>query len=582
MRRRRSPEVHGLRRLVKVARGLGSADLLVRNAKVLNLFNGRVEDKSVAICGETIAGVGDYSDGARTLDAGGAFLLPGLADAHVHLESSLIAPTEFARAVVPFGTTAVFADPHEIANVLGAKGVQALLRATESLPLDVFFTVPSCVPATPLETAGATVGYQQVAALLDEPRVVGLGEMMNFPGVLEGDANALGKIAAARARSKSIDGHAPLLSGRDLQAYLATGVSSDHESISTDEAREKLAAGMRPIIREGSAAKNLADLLPVVLENPNTAARRCAFGSDDVHPHDLRQGHMTRILRQAVALGLDPVTAVQMASLNAFEHFGIPRRGAVAPGYQADLLLVRDLRDFQPLSVIKSGVVVAQHGELTCDLPAADFSALRGTMHLSPLTSAAFKIRAGREKARLIEAVPGQILTRKGIATPPQRQDCWLADPCQDLLKAAVIERHTRSGRLGLGFVRGFGLRRGALASTVSHDSHNLVVVGTSDQEMALAANTVIASDGGQIVVAGEQVLAYLPLPLAGLISDLPLAEVTKRVSQLEEAARALGCSLPSPLMTLSFLALPVIPELRLTDHGLIDVALFKVVPLEA
>ncbi len=575
-------EVSALQRLVKVARGLAPADLLIRNAQVVNVFTLGIEEKAVAVCGATIAGVGDYRERAEEVDAGGAYLLPGFADAHLHLESSIVSPAEFARAVVPFGTTAVFADPHEVANVLGARGIRELLRATEALPLEVFFLAPSCVPATALETAGAALATEEIAALLREARVVGLGEMMNLPGVLAGEAEALEKIAAAIGEGKVVDGHAPLLSGRDLQAYAATGVSSDHETIGAKEAREKLAAGMRLIIREGSAAKNLADLAPVVIEGGPALARRCTFGSDDVHPHDLREGHLNRVLRKAVVLGLHPLQAVQMCTLNAFEHFGLARRGAVAPGYQADLVLVRDLRDFEPVLVVKAGKKVASGGGLSVDVPAIGLEGLRGTVRRSPVTSAIFRIRAEGARARVIEVVPDQIVTRAGVAAPPVGEGLWLADPSQDLLKVAVIERHSGSGGLGLGFVRGFGLRRGAMASTVAHDSHNLVVVGASDEEMVLAANTVIGSDGGQAVVAGSQVLAHLPLPLAGLMSELPIAEVSERVSQLERAVRSLGCTLPSPMMTMSFLALPVIPELRLTDRGLVDVREFRLVPLRA
>jgi adenine deaminase len=488
----------------------------------------------------------------------------------------MLTPYQFARAAVPRGTTAVVCDPHEIANVLGLDGVRYMLAASQGLPLTVFAMASSCVPATHLETAGASLSAEELATLLDHPRVLGLAEMMNYPGLLFGAPEVLAKIEAARDRDLPIDGHAPGLSGRDLQAYVATGVRSDHECTRPEEAREKLRAGMYLMIREGTTERNLTELLPVV--TPQNA-RRCLLVSDDRHPDDLMdRGHLDHSIRLAVAQGLNPVTAVQMVTLNAAERFRLWDRGAVAPGYRADLAVLDGLETLNVEEVYSGGRLVARGGQM---LPAAPPEAAAAPPSVQvDWESLNLEIPAQGARARVIGVVPGQIVTQ-ALTLPVKRQNgLAAADPERDLLKMAVIERHAATGNVGLGFVQGMGLKRGALASTVAHDSHNLIVVGTNDADMLAAARAVAEMGGGLAAVAGGNVAAQLPLPVAGLMSKEPLETVRARMEALLAAARDLGSGLPNPFMTLSFLALPVIPALKLTDKGLVDVNRFDFVPL--
>ncbi|MEI6310353.1 MAG: adenine deaminase, partial [bacterium] len=528
-------------------------DVLIRDGRVASLRGG---------------------EAAAVEDMEGLILCPGFIEPHFHLESSMLTPPEFARVVMPRGTTTVVADPHEIANVLGAKGIRAMLAMTEGLPLQVFFMIPSCVPATEMETSGARLEAADFPSLLDYPRVIGLAEVMNFPGVIHRDPSLLAKLAAVGSRP--IDGHAPGLSGRDLEAYAAAGISSEHECTTLAEAQEKLRLGIHIFLREGSAARNLADLLPLVTAS---TAPFTSFCSDDRNPLDLRdEGHIDLALRKAVHLGLDPITAVRMATLYPARHYRLEGLGAVAPGYRADLVALPDLRDFRAERVYSFGMKVAEGGKalfFVPPLPPSLLSSLKGTFHLDPQRiNLRFPAPTGGDTAqvRVIGLAPGQILTRELAEEVPIRDGFACADPGRDLLKLAVIERHHNSGRVGLGFVRGFGLRRGALATSVAHDSHNLLVVGSDDREMLAAARAVTAMGGGQVVVEGERILAALPLPLAGLMSDMPLEEVCERVQALAQAARSLGCVLEEPMMALSFLALPVVPQLRLTDLGLVEV----------
>jgi adenine deaminase len=560
--------------LIAVARGEEPADLWLKNAQVVNVLSAEIHPADVAICGGRVVGFGQYEAG-QTIDLEGRYLCPGFIDGHVHLESSMVQPSEFARAVVPHGTTAVVADPHEIANVLGLDGVRYILEASEGLPLTVYVMLPSCVPATQMETAGAELSAADLATLLDHPRVLGLAEMMNFPGVLFRVPEVLEKIGMAGQRP--VDGHAPGLSGKDLNAYVAAGVRSDHECTTLDEAREKLRRGMHIFIREGTTARNLHDLLPLVTP---ANARRCSFVTDDRHPEDLlSEGHIDDLVRKAVAQGLDPVIAVQMASINTAEYFGLRNVGAIAPGYRADLLVVDDLERFGIAQVFTAGQLVAEEGRF---LPSpAEFPRvpLESTMHLD-LGNLDLSIAAGEGLAKVIGVIPGQVITEKLSAQVPVKNGQAVADPAHDLLKMAVVERHRNTGNVGLGFVKGFGLRKGAIASSVAHDSHNIVVVGSDDADMRAAVEAVVEMGGGQVVMADGQVKARLPLPIAGLMSDQPLEEVRDRIEALTAAVQELGCVLPDPLMTMSFLALPVIPSLKLTDKGLVDVEQFAIVPL--
>lgn len=563
---------------VEAAGGRRPGSLLLRRGRLVNVYSAEVYEADVLLAGRLIAGIGSGFTAEQTLDLAGYTLLPGLIDGHMHLESSLIEAREYARAVVPRGVTAVVCDPHEIANVLGLDGVRYILRSAAGLPLDVFATASSCVPATALETAGAAFGLGEIAAVLDMAGVVGVAELMNFPGMVAGESDQLAKTFLAETRGLVADGHAPGLTGPGLNAYAAAGVRSDHECTTAAEAVEKLRAGLTVMIREASGAHNLAALLPAV-----TAANsdRFLLVTDDVHPHDLvRRGGVDHSLRQAVALGLDPIAAVQMATLNPARYFGLSRRGAVAPGHLADLVVVEDLKEFRAHVVFKEGRLVARDGELLASLPTQRDRAMQNSIRLPALTPDRFALRHAGGPARAIGLMPGQITTRQLIVTPRVENGAAMPDPDGDLAKLVVIERHGRSGRVGVGLVHGFGLKRGALASTVAHDSHNLIACGMDDADILVAARSLAECGGGFAAAAGGQLLDRLPLPVAGLMSTESLDVVIAGLDGLNAAVRTLGIQLENPFMALSFLALPVIPELKLTDAGLVDVARGQVVPL--
>ncbi|MBI5896220.1 MAG: adenine deaminase [Desulfobacterales bacterium] len=563
-------------RLIEAARGDRPVDLLLRKARLVNVFLGAVVETDIAISDGFIVGFGAY-DALTTVDLGRRYVAPGFIDAHVHIESALVGPAEFARAVLPRGTTAVVADPHEIANVLGTAGIDYMLAASEASPLRFYFTLPSCVPATDMESAGARLTEEKLRPYLGHSRIVGLAEMMNFPGVIHADAEVLAKIASMQAAGKPVDGHAPGLSGHALHAYLSAGIASDHECTSALEAEEKLAAGMRIMVREGTGARNLDDLLPVI--TPRTA-RRMMWCSDDRHPRDLMAaGHIDQMVRRAVRGGVDPITAIQMATLNPAEYFRLDDLGAVAPGRRADLVVLDDLNDPVVRQVYSGGRLVAAENRWVDAGAVARPPAAPAAMKVQ-LDRIDFKVTAQGRRVRVIETVPRQIVTRGTVSDARIVDGLAVADPARDLLKIAVVERHHDSGRTGIGFIRGFGLTRGALAATVAHDSHNIVVVGTSDGDMHAAVAALVAMGGGLVAVDAGQVAAQLALPIAGLMSDQPMTAVCAALDQLLAAARRMGSTLHDPFMTLSFMALPVIPALKLTDMGLVDVAAFKIVPL--
>ncbi len=557
-----------LARRLAVARGDEPADVVVRGGRVLSVFTREWLDVDIAVADGWIAGLGEY-DGNEIVNARGKYVVPGFVDAHMHIESSKLLPHEFARLVLPLGTTAVVADPHEIANVLGTDGVHWLLDASARLPLDVYFMASSCVPASSFESPRRPLGEGDLEALLRRRRVIGLAEMMNFPGVVAGDATELAKLALAT----HVDGHAPGVLGRDLQAYAAAGIRSDHEASTVDEGRERLRAGMWLLIREASAARNLHALLPLVQEY---GPHRIAFCTDDREPeHVAEDGHVNAMVRDAVAFGISPEDALVMASHNPAVYHRLDHLGAIAPGRQADLLVLGDLTGFVPEVVLKRGKPVDE-------IPlAAVPDWVRHTVRIGALGPEVFRIPWGGGAARVIGLVPGQIITESLVDEPTQRGGEAIADPERDLSKVAVIERHLGTGRIGLGFVRGLGLKRGALGTTLSHDAHNAVVVGVDDTSMAFAVRRLANVGGGIVVVEGGRLLAELPLPVAGILSDAPLAEVVAASDAVVAAARELGCEIEAPFQLLAFLALSVIPALKITDRGLVDVERFELVPLE-
>lgn len=563
-----------LSELLAVARGERPADLLLDNLRLLDVFSGAVEDTAVAIAGDRIAGLGQDYEATRRVDLDGRFLAPGLVDAHVHIESALVAPRQFARAVVPRGVTTVITDPHEIANVCGLEGIRFMLEDATAVPLEVFVNASSCVPATHLATAGAELGAAELATLLDEPRVLGLAEVMNYPGVVAGDPAVMAKLEAFRGRV--LDGHAPGLTGRALNAYVAAGISSDHECTTLAEAREKLSRGLTIFLREATNARNLEDLLPLV---DATTERRLCLATDDRQPADLLDdGSIDHMVRIAVRHGVEPVTAIRMATLNPAEHYRLTDRGAVAPGRRADLVVVSDLRDFRPEMVWIGGQQVAEDGAVRFEVGPATVDRLGGVR--VDASSLDLRVPARGDRMRVIEVIPDQLVTRSRTLSPTLDSGLAVADPDRDLLKVAVVERHRGTGRVGVGFVAGVGLSRGAIAGTFAHDHHNLVIVGADDTSMRTAAEAVAGAGGGLAAASGADVLEVLPLPLGGLMSDRPVEEVRRAMDRLLVAGRRLGSSLHDPFMAMSFLTLEVIPTLKITDLGLVDVERFEVVEL--
>ncbi len=553
------------RRIINAAAGREPADLVLKNATYVNVFSNSLCTADIAVAEGLIVGMGEYS-GNEEVDMTGKIVLPGFLDAHIHLESSLVSPKEFVKAVLPHGTTTVVTDPHEIANVMGADGIEYMLQATEGLPVDVRFMLPSCVPATPLDESGAVLDYRAIDSFYDHPRVQGLAEMMNFVGIIAGDDQPVEKIVAAQAHHKKIDGHAPDLVGNDLNAYVAAGVYSDHECHDLNDAIAKLERGQFIMIREGTAAQNLDALFPLLCDK---YSERCMFCTDDKHPNDLlEKGHIDYMVKKAIALGADPITAVKVACHNAARYFLLNNRGAIAPGYLADFVVIDNFQDFTIEKVFKRGELMVEDGVVR-DFPAPPMESYleeraRNTFHVETLTAEHFSEHRPRG---IIGMVNGEITT----------VDAGYSDRIDveyDVLKIAVVERHKNTHHIGIGFLQGYGLKSGAVATSVSHDSHNIIVVGTNEADMAAAANRVVELGGGIVVWDGGVPKAEVPLAIAGIMSDEPLVTVNAKLEAAKAAAHDLGVN-PGidPFMTLSFMALPVIPTLRITTRGVFDVS---------
>ena len=567
-----------LKHFVRVAQGAEAAGLVLKNAEVFHAFTGEFIRCDIAIEDGRVAGVGNYT-GLREVELAGRYVTPGFLDGHVHIESSMLSPYEFSRAVVPTGTTSVVADPHEIANVAGTRGLEYMMRATEHIPLTVYFMLPSCVPSTELEDSGAVLTAQDLAPFLQRDRVLGLAEMMNAAGVLNGDPAVYDKLAIAD--SYLVDGHAPGIMGSSLMGYAAAGIRSDHECVTKEQALGRLRAGMHLMLREGSAAKNLRALLPII--NADTA-QFCFFVTDDRHPADLlSEGHINHMVRLAIEEGLPVATALQMATINTARYFGLQDVGAIAPHYKADLLVFDDLSNWQPSMVFKEGQLVADHGIMLGegeDVPAAG---VEDTVHVSPVDAGDIRIPLALGDANVIGLVPYQILTKKLRISVPVKDGAAQISPEEDLLKLAVFERHHATGRVSAALVKGFGLKHGAIASTIAHDSHNLIVIGASDEDILTAARELERSGGGIVVVDDGKVVGEAALPIAGLMSKLSAREVAETVGRLKALAYEMGVyEYYDPFLTLAFLSLPVIPELKLTDKGLVDVETFQIIPVEA
>ncbi len=562
--------------IIKAAHNEHPVDLILKNVNLINVLSGEIYETDIVIHDDLIVGIGEDYQAKVTLDMTGRYAAPGFMDGHVHIESSMVVVPQFARAVVPLGTTSVITDPHEIANVMGYEGIRFMMDFAKYNPLNVFFMLPSCVPATNLETAGSQLRAFDIFPFLNEKWVLGLAEMMNYPGVINRDVEVLDKLNISA--EKRIDGHAPGLSGTNLMAYISAGISSDHESTSPEEALEKLRSGMYIMIREGTGTKNLCDLLKMVTpEN----SRRCIFCTDDRHPHDiLNEGHINFMIKTAIEYGIDPVSAIRMATLNTAEYFGLKKLGAIAPGCFADIVIIDDLNNFNINMVLKNGKIVAEDGKTVYEPATRPEVKIRGSVNIKWLEGDEFRIPAEGDRCRVIGLIKDQIVTDSLVAQPKIENGFVVSDTARDLLRCFVVERHHGSGNIGKGLVKGFGLKKGAIASSISHDSHNIVVVGVDDEDIFRAVAQINKMGGGLVISEGGQILDCLHLPIAGLMSKDPIEVVNEKMEKLIQITKNLGGSLEDPFMAITFLALPVIPKLKLTDLGLVDVELFDHVDL--
>ena len=564
-------------RLIEVALGEKKADLVIKNAKLVNVLTEEIYDSEVAIVAGRIAGVGKGYEGEKEIDLKGAYLTPGFIDGHVHIESSMMLPHRFAQVVVPAGTTTVVTDPHEISNVLGLHGISFMREASQNLPLRVYTMLPSCVPATSFETSGFELNSYDLSLLMDKDWVLGLAEMMNVPGVLSRDANIMAKIDLALQNNKRVDGHAPQVTGKELCAYIASGVTSDHECTDPEQALDKLRQGMYIMVREGTAAKDLDALMPILQHNND---RKLIFVTDDRHPEDLYV-HINGMVQRAIDNNVNPIKAIQMASLNTAEYFKLQDLGAIAPGYRADFNVFESMEKVtKPKMVIKDGEVVAENGKLIKSLEDIKVPETRGSVNVGWIEEDCFQIPAKGNKVRAIEIIPQQLITKDSVVNIKVENGLAVSDVENDVLKICVVERHKATGNIGKGFVKGFGIKEGAIASTVAHDSHNMIIIGTNDEDMLIAQRELVKSQGGKVVVRNGEILAKLALPVAGLMSDKDINYVTQKSAELNEATRKIGCTVGDPFMTMGFLALPVIPELKITDKGIFSTKIFNFIDI--
>ena len=564
--------------LIDVAAGRAKAQIVFKNINIVNVFTGEIIKADVAVHDGYIAGIGEY-EGAEEYDMEGKFLCPGFIDSHMHIESTMVTPGEFARAVTVRGTTGIIADPHEIANVKGIAGIKYMLEGTENLPIDVYIMLPSCVPATPFENSGSILKAEDLLELINHPRVLGLGELMDFENVINCEKTIINKIVLCQNSGKFVDGHGPGLSGRAINAYAASGVRTEHECTTPEEAVERLRLGMHIMLREGSAAKNLVDLLPAL---NNSSISRCMFCTDDRHPEDiLKQGHIDNNVRLAIKNGVDPVTAVQMATINVARCYNLHRVGGIAPGYKAALLILNDLKSIDIYQVYKNGKLIAENNEALFDIFSINDSKMRNSVNIKELEEDSFQIKNDHGQLRIIGLVPNSLVTKTLISKVVKTDGKYYSKDGEELLKIAVIERHNATGNIGLGLVSGLGLKDGSIASSVAHDSHNIVVIGDNDRDMKRAVEKLEEIGGGVAIASGGEIIKYLSLPIAGLMSDSPIEKVQSILADLIETAYKMGVNKDyDPSMTLSFLALPVIPEIKLTDLGLFDVNNFKFVSI--
>jgi len=558
--------------IIPVARGKQPADLLLKNARIVNVFSGEIERANIAIFRKRIAGIGDYSEGKQVIDLHGAYVVPGLIDAHLHIESSMVSPVEFAKTVLPRGTTTVIADPHEIANVLGLDGVEYLIKSTEGVPLNLYIMLPSSVPATNLENNGARISVMDMIGFVEKhPRVLGLGEVMNYPDIINGDHDSIAKIELLRHKYKKIDGHIPGISGKDLNAYICAFIRSDHECTNVEEAKEKLARGMQILLREGSVARNLDELLPLINEKNYPFISFC---TDDKHPNDiLNEGHIDYMIRYAIKKGIDPITAVRAATINTARHYNLRSMGAIAPGYKADFVIVDNLEEFRISMVFKDSKLIAENGKLVIDINREQFPLEEvNTFKCPHIEEKDLEVLNKGENIRVIRVYGDDVLTKELRMEPKTKDGRIVSDVNRDILKVASICRYCEEKSMAIGFINGTGLKQGAVATSVGHDAHNMSVIGTNDADMVVAANRVIDMGGGLVIANSGKVLAELPLPIAGLMSNLSSKEVAERLGHLKTVLKELGCEVPDLFMTLSFVQLSVIPELRITNQGLVDV----------